>query len=98
VAYTSRFLRCVRESEDTENCGEVAGWRRPWSLRVCALAQRLLGGTSMHPNNLGSTTPMTFIGVTDETGATIQKTIYYPWGQAWASAGTVKDNRFAAGA
>jgi RHS repeat-associated protein len=48
----------------------------------------------MHPNHLGSTTPMTFIGVTDETGATIQKTIYYPWGQAWASAGTVKDNRF----
>jgi RHS repeat-associated protein len=38
---------------------------------------------------------MTFIGVTDETGATIQKTIYYPWGQTWQSAGTVKDNRFA---
>jgi RHS repeat-associated protein len=44
----------------------------------------------LHPNNLGSTA-----FVTDETGATIQKTIYYPWGQAWASAGTLKDNRFA---
>ena len=44
----------------------------------------------MHPNNLGSTT-----FVTDETGATIQKTIHYPWGQAWATAGSLKDNRFA---
>ena len=44
----------------------------------------------LHPNNLGSTT-----FVTDETGATIQKTIYYPWGQAWATAGSLKDNRFA---
>jgi RHS repeat-associated protein len=44
----------------------------------------------LHPNNLGSTT-----FVTDQTGATIQKTIYYPWGQAWATAGSLKDNRFA---
>jgi RHS repeat-associated protein len=44
----------------------------------------------MHTDRLGSTT-----FVTDETGATIQKTIYYPWGQAWATAGTVKDERFA---
>jgi hypothetical protein len=48
----------------------------------------------MHTDRLGSTTPMTFIGVTDETGATIQKTIYYPWGQTWATAGSLKDNRF----
>jgi hypothetical protein len=44
-----------------------------------------LSVASNHPNNLGSTT-----FVTDETGATIQKTIYYPWGQSWASAGTIK--------
>jgi RHS repeat-associated protein len=44
----------------------------------------------LHPDHLGSTT-----FVTDQTGATIQKTLYYPWGQAWASAGTVKDTRFA---
>jgi len=44
----------------------------------------------MHGNRLGSTTFLT-----DHTGATTQKTIYYPWGQMWASAGTVKDERFA---
>lgn len=44
----------------------------------------------LHPNHLGSTA-----FVTDETGATIQKTIYYPWGQTWASSATVKDSRFA---
>jgi RHS repeat-associated protein len=44
----------------------------------------------LHPDHLGST-----VFVTDETGATIQKTIYYPWGQAWATAGSLKDNRFA---
>jgi RHS repeat-associated protein len=44
----------------------------------------------LHPNHLGSTT-----FVTDQTGATIQKTIYYPWGQLWANSTTIKDNRFA---
>ncbi|MBZ5543330.1 MAG: RHS repeat-associated core domain-containing protein [Acidobacteriia bacterium] len=44
----------------------------------------------LHPNGLGSTT-----FVTDQTGATIQKTLYYPWGQLWASSALVKDNRFA---
>jgi len=37
----------------------------------------------LHPNHLGSTT-----SVTNHLGATVQKTIYYPWGQAWATAGT----------
>jgi RHS repeat-associated protein len=44
----------------------------------------------LHPNNLASTT-----FVTDQTGATVEKTIYYPWGQLWASAGTIHDERFA---
>jgi hypothetical protein len=44
----------------------------------------------MHTNHLGSTAM-----VTDHFGDTKQKTIYYPWGQMWASAGTVKDERFA---
>ena len=43
-----------------------------------------------HPNHLGSTT-----SVTNHLGATIQKTIYYPFGQVWASTATVKDSRFA---
>ena len=43
-----------------------------------------------HASHLGSST-----FVTDEMGATIQKTLYYPWGQAWATAGSLKDNRFA---
>ena len=44
-------------------------------------------------NHLGSTT-----FVTDQTGATIQKTFYYPWGSrpaGWASSARVKDKRFA---
>jgi RHS repeat-associated protein len=44
----------------------------------------------MHMDHLGSTTFLT-----DHTGATTQKTLYYPWGQLWNSGGTVKDERFA---
>ncbi|MBZ5545887.1 MAG: RHS repeat-associated core domain-containing protein [Acidobacteriia bacterium] len=46
----------------------------------------------LHPNGLGSTT---FVTDQTQTGATIQKTLYYPWGQLWASSALVKDNRFA---
>jgi RHS repeat-associated protein len=44
----------------------------------------------LHGNLLGSTS-----FVTDEAATPIQKTIYYPYGQLWASAGTTKDSRFA---
>ncbi len=44
----------------------------------------------MHPNHLGSTT-----FVTDHAGATIQKTMYHPFGQVWQSGGTAQDSRFA---
>jgi RHS repeat-associated protein len=33
--------------------------------------------------------------LTDYAGTVTQKLLYYPWGQTWQSAGTVKDNRFA---
>ena len=46
----------------------------------------------LHPNGLGSTT---FVTDQTQTGATIQKTLYYPWGQLWAASALVKDNRFA---
>ncbi len=47
----------------------------------------------MHPNHLGSTIPQG--GMTDQTGATTQKTRYYPFGQLWTSGGTIRDDRFA---
>ncbi|MBZ5545089.1 MAG: hypothetical protein LAO07_15640, partial [Acidobacteriia bacterium] len=46
----------------------------------------------LHPSGLGSTT---FVTDQTQTGATIQKTLYYSWGQLWASSALVKDNRFA---
>ena len=49
----------------------------------------------LHPNGLGSTT---FVTDQTQTGATIQKTFYYPWGSrpaGWASSALVKDKRFA---
>jgi RHS repeat-associated protein len=44
----------------------------------------------VHPNHLGSTAM-----VTNHFGDTVQKTLDYPWGQLWASAGTIHDERFA---
>jgi hypothetical protein len=44
----------------------------------------------MHPDHLGST-----VFVTDQTGATIQKAVYYPFGQTWWTSTTLKDTRFA---
>ncbi len=49
----------------------------------------------MHPNHLGSTIPQS--GITDQTGATTQKTRYYPFGQLWTSGGTIRDDRFPRG-
>ncbi|MBZ5544734.1 MAG: RHS repeat-associated core domain-containing protein [Acidobacteriia bacterium] len=46
----------------------------------------------MYSGHLGATT---FVTDQTQTGATIQKTLYYPWGQLWASSALVKDNRFA---
>ncbi len=44
----------------------------------------------LHPNALGS------IGmITDQTGALKQDALYRPWGQFWAVAGALKDQRFA---
>ncbi len=43
-----------------------------------------------HPNHLGSTTL-----VSDESGAVISDELFYPWGQRWASQGTLYDERFA---
>jgi len=64
---------------------QTAGWRiRPWPLRICDLAQRLSASTSMDSDKLGSATYLT-----NHTGAVTQKTLYYPWGQSWVSAGTV---------
>jgi RHS repeat-associated protein len=79
--------------------GETLAWRDATNFKAhfIYLGERLLasyqpGGTTLfvHPNHLGSTT-----FVTDQTGATVEKTLYYPWGQLWASAGTVTHNRFA---
>jgi hypothetical protein len=44
----------------------------------------------MHPNPLGST-----VFLTDHTGAPLQKALYGPYGELFASAGTLRDNRFA---
>ena len=44
----------------------------------------------LHTNHLGSTGV-----VTDQTGATVQDQLYYPWGQSWSLAGTQKELRFA---
>jgi RHS repeat-associated protein len=73
--------------------GEVAkdeGVPHPRALGEGGRWLRLLGRTSMRVDRLGSTTFLT-----DHFGDTTQKTIYYPWGQMWRSAGTVKDERFA---
>jgi RHS repeat-associated protein len=44
----------------------------------------------MHPNHLESAT-----FVTDQTGTPVEKTLYYPWGQTWASAGPYVYTSFA---
>ncbi len=43
-----------------------------------------------HVNSLGSTT-----AVTDYTGAVVEDKLFYPWGQDWAMAGTLYEERFA---
>src|SRR5207247_10970848 len=40
-----------------------------------------------HPNVVGSSTM-----VTDQTGAVVQDTTYYPWGQLWQSPGSFGGN------
>ena len=44
-----------------------------------------------HLNNIGSTGVLT-----NHTGAVTEDLLYYPWGQVWASQGSVQDMHFAA--
>lgn len=44
----------------------------------------------VHANNVGTTA-----FVTDYTGAVIQDETHYPWGQEWATKGTMEEERFA---
>jgi RHS repeat-associated protein len=44
-----------------------------------------------HLNNIGSTGVLT-----DHTGAVTEDLLYYPWGQVWASQGSMQDMHFAA--
>jgi RHS repeat-associated protein len=70
--------------------------RTSWQRHIIPLGSRPLARYQdsvtyfLHTNHLGSTS-----FVTDHAGATIQKSIYYPYGQLWQSTTTVKDERFA---
>ncbi|MGO9273132.1 MAG: hypothetical protein ACLQOO_23340 [Terriglobia bacterium] len=58
--------------------------------RIFAKYDQANGTVFLHPNNVGSTA-MT----TGPTNSPIGTEVFYPWGQSWASAGTLEEERFA---
>jgi len=58
--------------------------------RIFAKYDQANGTVFLHPNNVGSTA-MT----TGPTNSPIGAEVFYPWGQSWASGGTLEEERFA---
>jgi len=58
--------------------------------RIVAKYDPTYGTVFLHPSSIGSTA-MT----TGPTNSAIGAEIFYPWGQSWASAGTLEEERFA---